>query len=220
MIIAAIIIIMIHDCILSSQLMQNWGRNWERAAHRLCSTECKWYNIEPCFAVSIAGYLLHYNVTVRWISYSWWSSLCNKCKWAVQTGREVRHCRWRGQRACQSANHGSALVALRPLLTSWPWPWPKCQRSPTRVSGDHCRPWPGMHHHSNTLLTMDGEMGCFAFCMPTLESGTQKHTPGWASHLCLRLPPVGFQWGSAQLGEIQRRLAWTLNKHSGVSHPQ
>lgn len=63
---------------------------------------------------------------------------CNKCKWEVHTGRVVHGGR-RGQRTHQSANHGSALVALRTLLTFWPWPWPKGQRSPSRVSKDHCR---------------------------------------------------------------------------------
>lgn len=60
----------------------------------------------------------------------------------------------RGQRACQSANHRSALVALWPSLTFWPWPWPKCQRSPTRVRADHCKtltrdvsPWQRCTHY-------------------------------------------------------------------------
>lgn len=92
-------------------------------------------------------------------------------------------CRWKRHWACQSANQGSALVALRPLLTFWPWPWPKCQRSPIRVSGDHCKtlvrdasPW----QHSAHFRRRDWG-GVYAFCM--LKSGTRRHTSTHSSRV-------------------------------------
>lgn len=72
-------------------------------------------------------------------------------------------CGRRGQQARQSANHGSALVALRPSLTFRPWPWPKCQRSSTRVGVDHRKsltrdasPWQPSSHYRRR----NGEVFC------------------------------------------------------------
>lgn len=141
-------------------------------------------------------------------------------------------CRWRGQRACQGANHGSALVALRPSLTSWPWPWPKCQRSPTRVSGDHCKtlagdasPWQHSAHYRRRDGVVLYSVGWnHAHSNTHLRARKGTHTSAWASHLCIfslgvKLPPNGFQQSCTQLGKIQRSLAPTLSKQTALPHP-
>lgn len=152
MIITAIITVMIPDVSLLEfafyhhNLHQNWsGRTWNEQQRWMQMTR---YRASHC-RERRTGYLLRCKYVKQWDeppAADGLRSVINanaRCK----LGREV-------QRACQSANHGSALVALRPSLTFWPWPWPKCQRSPTRVSADHCKtlardasPWQRSVHH-------------------------------------------------------------------------
>lgn len=113
--------------------------------------------------------------------------------------------------ACQNANHGSALVALWSSLTFWPWPWPKCQRSPTRVTVDHCKsltrdasPW--QHPAQYRRRDGGGGGGYFAFWMLEHRNTHQVEPHMFLLPLGVELPLIGFQWAHSWV-ELKRSLA-------------
>lgn len=155
-------------------------------------------------------------------------AFCNKCKWDF-ANKEGEPAEKKWEQACQRANHGSALAALRPSLTSWPWPWPKCQRLPIRVTQDHHKtlardvlPWQHWAGHKK------GDGGCYAFYMLMLMSCEHTHMYMKVSIMFLFLslfngesscPKTPFLKACRELGEFQQSLAQTLRKLNSSTYP-
>lgn len=68
-------------------------------------------------------------------------------------------------------------------------------------------PWPGMHRHGNTLLSIGGEMGgvLHSGCWNNVHKNTHQVEP----HVfLLPLALIGFQWAHSWV-ELERSLAWS-----------
>lgn len=119
----------------------------------------------------------------------------------MHIGREMHGGR-RGQWMHQSANHGSALVALRTLLTFWPWPWPKCQRSPSRISVDHCR-------------SLAGDASPWKRLAPYRRRDGGVLNPRWWSDVCVF---VHISWASSSTLDITDKIPRLNTRHICGAH--
>lgn len=152
-----------------------------------------------CFEQS--GYLLRFNV--GWTSCSWWSSLCSKCKWEVQTGREV-------SAADEGGSERVRVPIMQVLLLPSGHRWPFDPGHGLNVKGHQpgsvqtlvrdASPWQHSAHYKRRPWG-----GCFAFCMLKSCTGKHKHTRLSSASVRVKVPPTGFQWTNNTSGQNSKK---------------